>query len=183
VKDSDFESAVGEYMDLRLFAQYLAAENFLADYDNFLGAWGPNNFYVYRFQGQKTMQIIPWDKDLAFWAFDRDIFQGIDANVLARRVLAIPGYRQVFLETLIKCAALSMQPVSEENPMGWLEAETRAEIAQFHAAGLADRQKSFTDERFEDELTKVLAFASKRGPYVMHDAQEKLAELLERQLK
>jgi len=176
VRDSDFEAAVGEFLDLGTFVRYLAVENFIAERDGFLGYWGPNNFYMYRFQGRKLMQVIPWDKDLAFWAPDYDIFQGVEDNVLARRALAIPALRRTYLETLIACAAVAMAPVSPDSPAGWLEAEVDKETAQIHASGVEDTQKPYTNERFDDELQKVLAFARTRGTFVLKEAQKALAE-------
>jgi hypothetical protein len=177
VRDSDFERTVGEFIDLPGFVKYLAVDNFLADFDGFLGFWGPNNFYVYRQQGRKDLVFFPWDKDLAFWAPDYDIFQNVERNVLARRALAVPALRQLYLETLAACARSAMTPVSEEDPTGWLEAEASKEIAQFHEAGLADAQKWFTNERMDDELQKVLLFARQRGPYVLREAQKSLDRL------
>jgi hypothetical protein len=113
VDDTGFES-----LDLRTFVRHLAVENFIAERDGVLGYWGPNNFYAYRFQGRKQMQLIAWDKDLAFWAKDYDIFQGVEDNVLARRALAIPGLRRVYLETLLACAATAMAPESPDSPIG-----------------------------------------------------------------
>jgi spore coat protein CotH len=157
--------------------KYLAVDNFLADYDGFLGAWGPNNFYVYRQQGQTAHVVFPWDKDLAFWAADYDLENNVEHNVLARRALAVPSLRRLYFETQIACARSAMGPASAEDPTGWLEAEALKEISQFHAAGLADEQKSFTNERMDDELQKVVRFARERGPYVLREAQKTLDRL------
>jgi spore coat protein H len=174
VRDSDFERAVGELIDLPGFVKYLAVDNFLADFDGFLGFWGPNNFYVYRQQGRKDLVFFPWDKDLAFWAPDHDIQQGVAGNVLARRAFDVPSLYRTYMETLVACARSAMAPVSADNATGWLEAEALGEIAQFHDAGLADAQKWFTNERMDDEQQKVLRFARERGPYVLREAQKSL---------
>ena len=176
VPDSDFYQVVGEEIDLRKFVRFLAVENFLADRDGFLGYWGPNNFYLYRFASARPAELITWDKDLAFWAYDYDIFQGARDNVLARRALSDPALFRLYLDTLLACAAAAMAPVSEDSGMGWLEAEVRRESAQIRLAGLEDRKKPYTNERFDDEVEKVLAFARTRGPYVVREAQKTLAE-------
>ena len=170
VSDGAFEREVGPSIDLPGFVKYLAVDNFIADYDGFLGYWGPNNFYVYRQQGRTDLVWFPWDKDLAFWAPDYDIFQNVDRNVLAKRALAMPALRRLYLETLAACARSAMAPASEVDPTGWLEAEALKEIAQFHEAGLADQQKNFGSERMDDELQKVLRFSRARGPYVLREA-------------
>jgi hypothetical protein len=174
--DEDFERVVGARLDLAKFVRFIAVENFLADRDSILGHWGANNFYFYRFASSRPAEFIAWDKDLAFWAHDYDIYQGVEANVLARRVLSIPGFGRLYLETLLACAAAASSPVSAEADTGWLEAEVRKQIDQIRAAGYADVTKPYTNERFDDELEKVLAFARKRAAYVAHEAGKELAE-------
>ena len=167
----------GSRNPLPAFVKCLAVDNFLADFDGYLGFWGPNNFYVYRQQGRKDLVFFPWDKDLAFWAPDYDIQQGVANNVLARRALDVPSLYRTYMETLVACARSAMAPVSADNATGWLEAEALKEIAQFHDAGLADAQKWFTNERMDDEQQKVLQFARARGPYVLREAQKSLDRL------
>jgi hypothetical protein len=164
------------------FVRFIAVENFLADRDSFLGYWGPNNFYFYRFASARPAELITWDKDLAFWAYDYDIYQGATDNVLARRVLSIPGFHRLYLETLLACAAAAAAPVSvsdsdsDESTTGWLEAEVQKEVSQIRLAALADGQKPYSSERFEYEAEKVLAFARNRSSYVLREAQKTLAE-------
>jgi hypothetical protein len=153
---------------------YGTDQNGKKENDGYLGYWGPNNFYMYRFEGKEVSQLLLWDKDLAFWAVDRDILQGVTANVLARRTLAIPWLYRTYLETLLACAAAAMAPVSSDSPTGWLEAEVQKETAQVRGAGYADEQKPFTNERFDDELGKMLGFARERGPYVIREARKAL---------
>lgn len=176
-RDEDFESTVGEFINLRRLARYLAIENFIADRDSVLGYWGANNFYIYRLEQRRESQFIPWDKDLAFWAIDYDIHQGVDDNVLARRMFAIPGIHRAYLEALIECASLATHPASAESSVGWLQAEMRRQIDQFREAALADVNKPFTNERLDDELQKVLRFAAERGPFVVREAEKELARL------
>ena len=172
--DSQFEREVGELLDLRQFVRHIAVENFIAEHDGFLGNWGPNNFYVYRFQGRTVSQLLPWDKDLALWSKDYDIFQGVNENVLTRRLLSIPTYYRLYLETLIECADAAMRPESEESSTGWLEAEMLRITSQIHDAAHADRNTRFDSDRFDEEVRKVLKFARERGPIVAHEARHVL---------
>ena len=174
VSDSRFESVVGAQIDLPEFVRYLAVENFIAEHDGFLGYWSANNFYLYRFQGRPLMQILPWDKDEAFWDRMLDIFHNEDSNVLARRVLSMPKYRRQYLEALQACAAIAMAPAGEGSSTGWLEAEALFETAQIRQAGHADENKRFSNDRFDDELDKVLRFARERGPLVAREAAKEL---------
>jgi spore coat protein CotH len=175
VSDSQFEREVGRLLDLHQFARHLAVENFIAEYDGFLGHWGPNNFYLYRFQNREISQVLPWDKDMAFWDIRYDIFQNIESNVLALRALQVPSVYHTYVETLIECARAASEPDEEGSSTGWLEAEVYRTIQQIHDAGLEDENKRFSSERFDDELIKVLEFAGQRGPYVLREASKALA--------
>jgi hypothetical protein len=177
VSDSQFEREVGELLDLRQFVRHIAVENFIAEHDGFLGNWGPNNFYVYRFQGRAVSQLLPWDKDLALWAKDYDIFQGVNENVLTRRLFSIPTYFRLYLETLIECADASMRPESEGSSTGWLEAEMLRITSQIREAAHADRNTRFDSDRFDEEVGKVLKFARERGPFVAHEARYALGQM------
>ncbi len=177
VPDTQFEREVGELIDLRQFVRHLAVENFIAERDGFLGYWGANNFYLYRFQGQKLAQLLPWDKDLVFWAKDYDIFQGVDDNVLAKRALAVPSLYRLYLETLIECAAKAEERESPDSPTGWLEAEVRRTFDQIREAAHSDGNKRFDTERFEDELGKVLRFVHERPAFVAHEARYALQHM------
>ena len=175
--DPVFERTIAEDVDLTEFVRFLAVENFISEYDGFLGYWAANNFYVYRFQGRTLMQFLPWDKDEAFWERTWDIFHNADMNVLARRVLAIPSYRKLYLDTLAACAATAMEPATEGASVGWLEAEVAFETAQIRQAGHDDREKRFSNDRFDDELAKVLRFAHERGPFVLGAISQELAKM------
>jgi hypothetical protein len=175
--DSQFEREVGQLLDLRQFVRHIAVENFIAEHDGFLGYWGPNNFYLYRFQGRTLSQLLPWDKDHVMWAKDYDILQGVNDNVLARRVLSIPAYFQLYLRTLIDCADAAMRPESEESSVGWLEAEIRRISAQTKDAAHADRNTRWDNDRYDEEIGKVLKFARERGPFVAHEARYALEHM------
>ena len=175
--DTQFEREVGELLDLRQFVRHLAVENFIAENDGFLGHWGPNNFYLYRFQGRDLSQLLPWDKDHALWARDYDILQGVNDNILARRVLSIPAYLRLYLQTLSDCADAAMRPESEGSSIGWLEAEMRRITEQIKDAAHADRNTRFDNDRYDEETGKVLRFARERGPFVAREARRALEHM------
>ena len=176
VSDGGFEDAVTPFVDLQEFVRYLAVENFIADYDGFLGFWAANNFYWYQLQNQTVSQILPWDKDSAFWEKRYDILNNVNSNVLARRVLAIPTYRRLYLQTLQDCAVMAMQQPDPEKRQGWLETEAAFETAQIRQAGYADVNKRFQNDRFDDELNKVLIFSRERAPFVLAEVAKELAK-------
>lgn len=157
----------------------LPVENFVAEHDGFLGFWGPNNFYLYRFQGRKLSQLLPWDKGLVFWTRDLDIFQGVNGNVLAKRALAVPALYRLYLETLLECAARAEERESPDSKTGWFEAEVQRTIGQIREAAHADTNKRFNTERFEDEIEKVQRFARERAGFVAREARSALEHLRE----
>ena len=177
VSDNQFEREVGELLDIRQFIRHIAVENFIAEHDGFLGYWGPNNFYLYRFQGRKVSQLLPWDKDHALWARDYDILQGANDNVLVRRIFAVPALYRLYLETLIECAEVAMKPETPESSTGWFEAEMQRIAAQIRTAAHADENKRFDNERFDVEIEKVLQFARDRAPFVAHEARYALGQM------
>ncbi len=130
--DEEFPAAIGKYIDAKAFVRYLAAETFVGDIDGFLGDWGMNNFYLYRHPGATLFTLIAWDKDVTFRDAERDIWQGVDQNVLARRILAIPENREAYL------AALEEMISAAEGPGGWLEQKLDSTYEQIRIAALED---------------------------------------------
>jgi hypothetical protein len=176
-RDSDFLDVVSEYVDLQRFVSYLAVETFLSDIDGFLGDWGPNNFYLYRFEKQTVSTLLPWDKDSAFQDHHSDITRGIDRTVLSKRVLARREYYQLYLRTLLACAQAAETRETPESATGWLEAELAREVSQIRASAYADGNKWYTNERFEDEVAKMFVFVRERSPFVASEAQRALDRL------
>ena len=178
---SVFVSAVSEYLDLRTFLTQLAVENFLADNDSLLGAWGMNNFYLYRFEGKMLSQLIPWDKDSSFQAADYDIWTNVETNTLARRALSERALVKIYLDALSRCAELALRPAdrnAEDGDVpdpnagaGWLERQVSFVHAQIRAAAVADKTKPFSNDRFEDEVSKVLEFSRTRPGYIRRETQ------------
>ena len=166
--DSDFPSAIAEYLDLKMFVTHVAIETFVADLDCILGdRLGMDNFYLYRFRGKNLSQFIAWDKDQAFSAADRDIWKNARGNVLMRRALAIPEIRNAYMEALVKSAVLA------GGPNGWLQQEMAREFNQIRTAALEDPFKQYVDDSeahldssndiFLAESARVSAFAGDRS--------------------
>lgn len=161
-----FQSSVGEYIDFDKFIRHVAVEVFIGDYDGFIGNYGINNFYVYRFNNQKRFQMIPWDKSEAFKATaDSSIFHNLNdvpdaqKNRLMARILSFPELYAKYLDTLQAIA----NAAGEGN---WLEQEVQREYAQIRDAARADTQKPFSNDDFENAVQGLLTFTRERSAQV-----------------
>jgi spore coat protein H len=173
--DSAFRTAVAPYLDLQKFLRHVAVEVFVGDYDGFIGNYGINNFYFYRFDNQKTFLFIPWDKSEAFKAGPTSsVFHNISdvpdsvKNRLMTRALSYPDLYNYFLDTLIACA----QSAAESTPgdaRGWLEREVQREADQIRDAAHADTEKPYSNESFEAEIQNLLDFARRRSDLVTQE--------------
>ena len=169
--DAIFERELSTYLDLTKFVNHIAIESFLAEDDGILGYAGLNNFYFYRFEDSKRSQFLAWDKDNTFHSLDADIMKGVNENVLARRTLAQPQYRNRYFQQLIDAANSAMEPDGEaqgnsNNRPGWLEREVTRMSAQIRAAGLADNFKPFGNNEFQSSMNDLLIFARERADLV-----------------
>ena len=169
--DAIFERELSTYLDLTKFVNHIAIESFLAEDDGILGYAGLNNFYFYRFEDSKRSQFLAWDKDNTFHDLDFDIMKGVNENVLARRTLAQPQYRNRFFQQLIDAANSAMEPDGEgqgnsNNRPGWLEREVARMSAQIRSAGLADNFKPFGNNEFQTSMNDLLIFARERADLV-----------------
>jgi spore coat protein CotH len=170
--DAQFEVVMSQYVDLNAFVREIAAEIFVAEQDGIVGAYGLNNFYLYRYQNTLTSIFLPWDKSNAFWNIDWPIDFLLDANRLSRRVLAIPAYKQLFQDTLRLAADAA------GGPGGWLEQEIAKEYDQIRQAAYEDVNKlcdpgatgglrPCSNETFDGEVAYMLQFAQQRSSAVM----------------
>src|SRR5437867_132934 len=170
--DTQFSSAVSQYIDLNALFRELAAENFVADQDSIIGDYALNNFFLYRFQNRLESTFIPWDKSNAFWAIDWNIFHNFSTNVLTRRALAVaPDLIALYKDTLRQAADIA------GGIGGWLEQEITKEYQQIRQAVYDDNLKlcdqgatgslhPCTNDEFEAEVAYLIQFARRRSDIV-----------------
>jgi hypothetical protein len=170
--DAAYRSAVAPFMDLRKFLRHVAVEIFVADYDGFIGNYGINNFYWYRFTNQNLFTFIPWDKSEAFAAGpDSTIFHNINGvpdsrrNRLMARTLADREMFAYFLDTLLEVARSAIEPGTGD-ARGWMEREVAREYAQIRDAALSDPTKPFSNDQFEAGVVALTDFARRRSALV-----------------
>ena len=94
-EDAIWRERVEQYLDLPQFMTHVAIEAFLAENDGLLGAYGMNNFFLYRLPDTTRHRLLPWDKDNSFLVADFSIFQWSDDNILFRRAFAYPDLREL----------------------------------------------------------------------------------------
>ncbi len=162
-----FQSAVGEYIDFQKFIRHVAVEVFIGDYDGFIGNYGINNFYVYRFDNQKRFQMIPWDKSEAFKAGpESSIFHNLNdvgeaqRNRLFTRLLSYPELYTLYLDTLTQIANSAAEA-------SWLENEVQREYQQVRDAARADSSKPYSNDDFENSIQGLLNFVRSRSAQVL----------------
>jgi hypothetical protein len=102
--DAEFETRVGEFLDLDEFARFLGVQVLLASYDGLLTTG--QNFYMYIDPRSTKLGFIPWDLDCAwgnFWIAGKSQLQRASIwhpwsgpNRFVERVLATAEFRAIY---------------------------------------------------------------------------------------
>jgi spore coat protein CotH len=158
--DEQFVESISRHLDPHQFLTYLAVEAYLAEADGIAGEWGLNNFYLYGLQNTERFLFLPWDKDLAFSGESRSVWANLERNVLTRRMLAVPEWKEYFVEQLKRCEELA------GGPGGWLEQQIEAQYEQVRTAVADDPGKPYSYAQFEEGMELLRRFAFERGPLV-----------------
>ena len=127
--DSEFAATVDRYLDIDTFLAHAAIEQYVAENDGLFGYGGMANFYLYRRMSDNRFVFLVWDKDNSFAIADRSIWQNTQQNVLMRRLMQVPRFRQRFLEMVAHAG---------EAASGWLDAEAARAYAQVREAVATD---------------------------------------------
>jgi spore coat protein CotH len=169
--DATFASAVDKFMDLGLFLKHMAVESFMVEWDGFVGFAGLNNFYLYRFRQNGRSQLIPKDKDASLAFLDVPVTYRFDTNVLVQRAMAVPEYRQAYLDAVKQCMALAAEPAPDD-PRGWLEREIERQTSLVKPAIAEDRLYPYPFDEFLAVVDSLREFARGRAPYVSCDVSQ-----------
>jgi hypothetical protein len=163
--DAQFESTVGALIDLPELMTFLAVQRALGEIDGFIGNWGMNNFYLYRFRDARPAQLLPWDADHSFWALDDPIDYRLDTNILVQRAMRVPDLRRRYLEALASTARLLTSDAAADG-RGWLEREVDRLWGLIAAAVAADPAAPFTSADFDGNVGGLRGFLRTRPFYV-----------------
>jgi spore coat protein CotH len=160
--DAVWRERVEQLIDLRQLVRHVAIDSFLSEDDGFIGAFGMNNFFLYRPQGSTVHQVIPWDKDNAFADAERSVFARTTENVLIRRALGYGDLRALYLDTLEECARSAAED-------GWLVNEVDGLAALANGPATADTLKQFSTEAFLQAVDRIRQFAATRPGFVLQE--------------
>jgi spore coat protein CotH len=153
-----FVEVIGPRFDLPGFIRFVAAQAFLGDTDGFLGAFGINNFYLYRLENKIQHVLIAWDTDNTFWGPTFPI-KPDDTNVLMQKLMRIPEYNALWFAEL----ARATQMAEAEN---WLDTEIIRSVQLIDTAMKEDVYKPYSNNSYEGEAGFMLSFARDRVAYV-----------------
>jgi spore coat protein CotH len=142
----------------------LAAEVLLGEADGIAAGTGMNNFYLHRHSTTQRHQLVPWDRDFAFFQWDYPITHGTSEHTLIRRALEVPELRSLY-------ASLLVEAVQSATDADWLGQEVQRSYEQIREAVLADPVKPYTNEEFEAEVAVVIDLARRRPAFVLSEVQ------------
>lgn len=173
-----FLSVLGERLDLFAFMKYMAAQNFVAQNDGFLGYDGMNNFYLYRLENTMKHVFIAWDEDNAFSFIDFPLTQRHDENILMRKAMQVPELRDAYYNGLSQAMQLADEATGPDN-LSWLEFEVRRQTDLIADALRDDPFKPYTFEEHEGARVAMIQFALGRSRFV-RDAMQAGTQSLRR---
>ncbi len=153
-----FAEVIGPRFDLPGFIRFVAAQAFLGDTDGFLGAFGMNNFYLYRLENQEKHVLIAWDTDNTFWGPTFPILPD-NTNVLMQKLMRIPEYNTLWYAEVARAAQLAEAD-------GWLDAQIIRNVQLIDTAMREDVYKPYSTGSYEGEAGEMLSFARDRLAYV-----------------
>jgi hypothetical protein len=174
--DETFETRVSAYVDIQEFLKHVAIQSYVAEVDGLLGSWGLSNFYLYRVSAATPFRIVPWDEDNAFNSSRHPVDQNQLPNVLMRRLMERPSWRQFYYDTVLAAAASADEggePIPDwpgETGGGWLEREIARLQALVRNAALADTKKP-ADHDFDAASAALISFSRERASFVRADVE------------
>lgn len=153
-----YDEVIGPRFDLQGFVKFVAAQAYVGETDGFLGAYGINNFYLYRLENQVKHVMIAWDDDNAFWGPTFPVKPPED-NVLMAALMRIPSYNALWYSELARANQLAEQD-------NWLDTEIIRQVQMIDEAMKADPYKPYSSNSYEGKAGEMLSFARDRIAYV-----------------
>jgi spore coat protein CotH len=170
--DGVWRERVDRLLDLEQFTIQSAFEAFVAELDGVNGAFGMNNFFLYRSIESTRHRLFLWDKDSAFDGIEFNIFTNRDRYLLLQRVLSFGDLRELYLRTLeeaARSAAETSEDDQDRSRQSWLEREINRVVMLISGEVRADTRKPFSTEDFLDAVEYMKEFARRRPTFVLTD--------------
>jgi hypothetical protein len=162
---SEYLTVLNERLDLRKFMRYVAAQNFVAQRDGFLGYAGMNNFYFYRLEGSAQHVFIAWDEDNAFDTVEFPLTLRHEENVLMRKAMQVPELAAEYYDGLTRAAASASETTTDRSTP-WLEYETVRELDLVAQPIRDDTFKPYSVTDHENARRAMIEFARSRASTV-----------------
>jgi spore coat protein CotH len=156
---NDVPAAIGGLLDLPAFIRFVAAQNFVAETDGFLGKFGMNNFYLYRLENQNLHTLIMWDADNTFYAADLPTNDWGGSTTLMDKLMSVPEYAALYKTEMARAVELA----EAEN---WLDTEIIRQVQRIDSAMREDPAKPFSESTYEGAAGAMLNFARARIAFV-----------------
>jgi len=172
IPDGQFVTQTSPLLDLAETMRYLAVEDFMAEFDGFVGNWTMNNFYLYRFRSGISW-LLPWDKSMTFSSVTHPVDYNLGTNMLSVRAMAVPELRRLYFDTLLQCAAAAAESDGGDPPRTWLEAEVDHQGRRIEDAVGTDPVYPFSQFEFHTELEMMRNFGRLRSAYVTCEVQNR----------
>jgi spore coat protein H len=166
-----FAIEVGAQLDLAQMVRLVAVQNCIAELDGFIGYYGVNNFYLYRFRDGRPAILIPWDADYAFSSADMPLGYRLTSTVLMRRAMEVPTLAQLYAATVSACAA-SIDERAPGDARGWLTREIERRAALIAPSAALDRFALYNYSEFVPEVARLLDFGRLRPSYLRCQVEE-----------
>ena len=165
LRPDQYMSALGEQLDLTAFIRYVAAQNFVAQNDGFLGYDGMNNFYFYRLENSSRHVFLAWDEDNAFAFFNFPIDMRHEENVLMQKAMQVPELRDAYYALINEAIASTDEPTGPDK-ISWFEFEVRRQLDLIEAAMREDQNRPYTFDQHTAARNQVIQFARDRGRFL-----------------
>lgn len=156
---ADLPAAIGGLLDLPAFVRFVAAQNFLAETDGFLGAFGMNNFYLYRLENQNLHTLIMWDADNTFYSPELPTNDWGVGTVLMEKLMSLAEYAAIYRSEMTRAIELA----EADN---WLDTEIIRQVQRIDTAMKEDPAKPYSNATYEGAAGTMLSFARARVRFV-----------------
>lgn len=146
-------------LDVPAVIRFIAAQQFMAETDGFLGGFGVNNLYLYRLENSEAHTFIAWDADNTFYDPQYSITSGMNDNVLMRDFLDVPEYYAMFFAEMRRAVELAEAD-------DWLNTETIRQVQRVDQAMKEDPWKPHPNSAYEGKAGDAISFVRARIAFV-----------------